>query len=228
MKCKYCNVDVSPAATTCPKCGHSVMELNPETIAKRKKKKYLIIGIIAITFIFIASTIGITMMHQEQMSDQIESIATKEDVPEASGSLGIKYNLFVERFNENRNVKKAQMEMKPAKKNESVFGYDLTSSIHVSGRIDPKTGALQMLSVFAKPGSQEELVKLVTTIGVTAESLFPSDANNVRKKVLSDLGFKKGGSLKDANNSITQENIRFQFTGTESGYIFTVSDANAE
>ena len=54
MKCKYCNADVSPAATTCPKCGHSVMELNPETIAKRKKKKYLIIGIIAITFIFIA------------------------------------------------------------------------------------------------------------------------------------------------------------------------------
>ena len=64
MKCNYCHADVSPAEKICPKCHHSVKEDNPETIQKKKRNRYLILGVAAIAIIFIITTIGMTLMVQ--------------------------------------------------------------------------------------------------------------------------------------------------------------------
>ena len=75
------------------------------------------------------------------------------------------------------------------------------------------------------PPSREDSIKMVTAMGVFVESLFPSDANAKRQAVLSDLGFRQGSNLQEADNTSIQDDIRFRFVAVKgSGYVFTVSN----
>lgn len=228
MKCKYCNADVSPAATICPKCHHSVMETNPAITAQRKKKRWLIIGVAAIAAVFVFTTIGLTLRSQQNMSEQVKTASAGQAVPDADGTLDITYALLAERFNNNANVKKAKMSLPDAKKGEASFSANLSKTILLNGKIDEQ-GRLQSLNMMARPDNKDELLKMVTVIGVLAESLFPSDADNVRTHVLDDLGFKKGSSLKEADNMSLQGHIRFRFKAVpDSGYLLAITDKDAE
>ena len=225
MKCKYCNADVSPAEITCPKCHHSVMEKNPRTQTEQKKKRLLTIGVAAIAVIFIVTTIGMMVMSQQSSTSNVKQETAQST---ASGSLDITYDLLMERFNNNANVKQEKILMKSPEKG-STFSYNLADSILLSGSIDPKTKKLQELKMLARPASKEDTVKMVTAIGVLVESLFPSDANNVRQAAFDALGFKKGSNLQEADNTFVQDNIKFQFTAVkDTGYVFTISDKDAQ
>lgn len=103
MKCKYCNADVSPAETTCPKCHHSVMEKNPNAEKNPKQKRFLTIGIAAIAIIFIVTTIGMMAASQQNTTSTVQQETSQST---ASGSLAITYDLLMERFNNNANIKK--------------------------------------------------------------------------------------------------------------------------
>ncbi len=233
MKCKYCNADVSPAEKICPKCNHSVFEDNPETKAKKKRNKKIGIGVAAIAVIFIGSTIGMTLTSQQNTSKVVEhSVQTKKststDTSVPSGEvLPIDYNLLMDRFNDNPNVSHDGLLMQELKKGVSSFEYTLSPNINVSGNISPETGEIYSVQMITNPQKQDDVVKMVTCIGVFVESLFPSDANNKRQTVLKELGFVKGGNIKNADNTSIQDDIRFRFQAVPNiGYIFTIDNKN--
>ena len=113
--------------------------------------------------------------------------------------------------------------------NGTTFSYNLSDTIMLTGSTDAKTKQLQELKMVARPASKEDTIKMVTAIGVFVESLFPSDANTVRQAAFDALGFKKGSNLQDADNTFIQDNIKFQFTAVkDTGYVFTITDKNAQ
>ena len=105
MKCKYCNADVSVAEKICPHCNHPVNEDNPETIAKKKKSRWLAVGIAAIAIIFIVTTVGMIMSSNSATTSAVNSAVNKNSAP-AGKTIGITYTLLHERFNDNVNVKR--------------------------------------------------------------------------------------------------------------------------
>ena len=225
MKCKYCDADVSVAEKICPSCHHPVNELNPEAIAKKKRNRWLKIGIGLIAVIFIATTVGMTLLSQQERSAE-----TSQSTSTASGpSLGLRYDKLMDRFNDNANVKKEKILMQGIDAKNNTFSYNLAKTILISGQLDPKSHQLLSLEMIARPASREESVQMVTTMGVLIESFFPSDANNMRQKVLSDLGFRQGGNIQEANNTSVQENIKFHFAAVkDTGYVFTITHKDAE
>ena len=235
MKCKYCNADVSPAEKICPKCNHSVFEDNPQTLAKKKRNKKIGIGVAIITFIFVGSTIGMSLMSQQNTSKVVEHSMTKttqsassSDTAAPTGDvLPVDYNLLMDRFNDNPNVSHDGMLMQELQKGATSFEYNLSPNINVSGKVSPETGDIYSLQMITNPQKQDDVVKMVTCIGVFVESFFPSDANDKRQTVLKELGFVKGGNIKNADNTSIQEDIRFRFQAVpNTGYVFTIDNKN--
>ncbi len=221
MKCKYCNADVSPAEKLCPKCHHPVNEVNPKN--KNPRKKYLTIGVAAIAFIFIATTVGITLQSQQFASSE----ASQQVSQSASNGTGlaITYEKLSDRFNDSPNAKQEKLLLQPVNKGVDSFSYNLADSILLSGKLNPKNQQLLSLEMVATPATKEDSVKMVTTMGVFIESLFPSDANAKRKAVLSELGFRQGSDLQKADNTSIQGDIRFRFVAVKgTGYVFTISN----
>ena len=110
-------------------------------------------------------------------------------------------------------------------KSTDSFSFNISESILLSGRLDPKTQQILSLEMVSTPASREDSIKMVTAMGVFVESLFPSDANAKRQAVLSDLGFRQGSNLQEADNTSIQDDIRFRFVAVKgSGYVFTVSN----
>ena len=201
------------------------MEKNPQTLQDQKKKRYLTIGVAAIAFIFIVTTIGMMVMSQQST---VSNISQETSANTGSGSIDITYDLLRERFNSNANTKQQNLSLQAVGSNGS-FDYNLSDALLVSGSIDTKTKKLREFKMIARPSSKEDTVKMVTTMGVLIESLFPSDANHVRTTVLDELGFKKGSNLQETNNTSIQGNIKFQFTAVkDTGYVFSIQDKDAE
>lgn len=225
MKCKYCDADVSVAEKICPHCHHAVNEQNPETIKKQKRNRWLKIGIGLIALIFIATTVGMTLLSQQE-----RSVETSQGGATASGpSLGIRYDKLKDRFNDNSNVKKENIPLQPIDTKSNEFSYNLAKTILISGQTDPKTHQLLSIEMVARPSTREDSIQMVTAMGVFIESLFPSDANRMRQKVLEDLGFRDGGNIQEANYTSIQQNIKFQFTAVkDTGYVFTIRHKDAE
>jgi len=225
MKCKYCNADVSVAEKICPHCNHPVNEDNPETIAKKKKSRWLAVGIAAIAIIFIVTTVGMIMSSNSATTSAVNSAVNKNSAP-AGKTIGITYTLLHERFNDNVNVKKQDILMKNVTNGD--FSYNLDKSILLSGSVDPGSKEVTRLQVIAKPTNRDESIKMLTAIGVIVESLYPSDANRMRDTVLGEMGFKQGGDIRNANNSSVHDNFKFHFAAVpEVGYVFTVTNKDA-
>ena len=201
------------------------MEKNPNAEKNPKQKRFLTIGIAAIAIIFIVTTIGMMAASQQNTTSTVQQETSQST---ASGSLAITYDLLMERFNNNANIKKEKILMK-SMDNGTTFSYNLSDTIMLTGSTDAKTKQLQELKMVARPASKEDTIKMVTAIGVFVESLFPSDANTVRQAAFDALGFKKGSNLQDADNTFIQDNIKFQFTAVkDTGYVFTITDKNAQ
>lgn len=225
MKCNYCHADVSPAEKICPKCHHSVKEDNPETIQKKKRNRYLILGVAAIAIIFIITTIGMTLRSQQNAISPSEQ-TTQTDTEAA---LDITYAKLKDRFNDNANAKSSKILLKDIDNSQTSFQYNLSDSIIFSGTVNPKNKKIISLQIIAQPSNQDELVKMVTAMGVMIESMHPSDASNSRQKVLSELGFTKGSNIQEANNTSVVDHIKYHFAFIkETGYVFTIQPVNAE
>jgi len=221
MKCKYCNADVSPAEKICPKCHHSVFAENPKN--KNPRKKYLTIGVAAIAFIFIATTVGITLQSQQATSSEAAQQITQTA---ASGTgIDITYDKLKDRFNDSPNAKQEKVLLQNVNKGSDSFSYNLADSILLSGKLNPKNQQIISIEMIATPANKEDSVRMVTTMGVFIESLFPSDATDKRQAVLSDLGFRQGSNLQEADNTSIQGDIRFRFVAVKgTGYVFTISN----
>ena len=226
MKCKYCNADVSVAEKICPSCNHPVNEENPETIAKKKKSRWLAIGIAAIAIIFIVTTIGMIMNSNAATTSAVNSAVNQSSSAPSGKTLGITYTLLHDRFNDNVNVKKQDILMKNVTNGD--FSYNLDKSIMMTGSVDPGSKEVSKIQVIAKPTNRDESIKMLTAIGVIVESLYPSDANHMRDMVLGEMGFKQGGDIRNANNSSVHDNNKFHFAAVpEVGYVFTVTHKDA-
>ena len=221
MKCKYCNADVSPAEKLCPKCHHSVNEINPKN--KSRKKKYLTIGIAAIAVIFITTTVGMTLQSQQNAGAEVSQKVSQTAA--AGPGINVTYEKLRDRFNDSPNAKQENILLQDVDKSTDSFSFNISESILLSGRLDPKTQQILSLEMVSTPASREDSIKMVTAMGVFVESLFPSDANAKRQAVLSDLGFRQGSNLQEADNTSIQDDIRFRFVAVKgSGYVFTVSN----
>jgi len=227
MKCKYCNADVSAAETICPKCHHSVKEDNPETLKKKKRNRYIAIGVGLIAVIFIVSTVGITLRSQQNLTAQAGQAVSHQGTASAAAELNLPYSKLRDAFNDNAMAKKENLSLKDISKTTPDFQYNLANKILLSGKINTQNQHIISLQMIAQPSSQEEMVQMVTAIGVFIESFYPSDAASMRKKVLDDLGFKKGADIRTANNDSLQKDIKFHFSFVkDTGYVFIAEPAN--
>lgn len=225
MKCKYCNADVSVAEKICPSCNHPVNEDNPETIAKKKKSRWLSIGIAAIAIVFIASTVGM-MMNSNTATTAAVNSAAKSSASAGGPTIGITYQLLHDRFNDNVNVKKQDILMKNVTNGD--FSYNLDKTVLITGSVDPGSKEVTKVQVIAKPTNRDESIKMLTTIGVLVESLYPSDANHMRDTVLGEMGFKQGSDIRKADNTAVHDNNKFHFAAVpEVGYVFTITNKDA-
>ena len=225
MKCKYCSADVSVAEKICPSCHHPVDEDNPETIAKRKKSRWLSFGIAAIAIVFIVTTIGMMMGSSSSVTSTVNSVTGKTSSHTAP-SIGITYTLLHDRFNDNLNVKKQDILMKHVTNGD--FSYNLDKTILLSGSVDPGSKEVTKLQVIAQPTNRDESIKMLTAIGVLVESLYPSDASHMRDTILGEMGFKQGGDIRQADNTAIHDNNKFHFTAVpEIGYVFTITNKDA-
>jgi hypothetical protein len=229
MKCKYCNADISLAEKICPKCHHSVKEDNPDALRKKKRNRYITIGVSVIAFIFIVSTIGITLQSQQTLTSQTGTSSTAASDKTAGASLDTTYGNLMERFNDNSAAQKEHILLKSIDEKSSSFQYNLLDTLILSGKIDVKNQKLLSVQMIAQPATQDDMVKMVTAIGVLIESFYPSDASAMRKKVLADLGFKQGSDIRTANNVAIQGNTEFHFAFIkDTGYVFIVKNKNAD
>lgn len=228
MKCKYCNADVSAAEKICPKCHHPVSQDNPETLRKKKRNRYIAIGVGLIAFIFVVSTVGITLRSQQDLAGQAGSHAAQQQTASLP-ALDIKYTKLMDSFNDNAMAKKEKLTLREIDKASSTFQYNLADKLLLSGKINTGDQKLVSLQMVGQPATQEDMVQMVTAIGVFVESLYPSDASNMRKKVLDDLGFKKGADIRSANNVSVQGNTKFHFAFVQdTGYVFIIETKDAE
>ena len=222
MKCLYCNADVSPADKICPKCHHSVQEASPTSLAQKKKQKYINVGVAVIAFIFIITTIGITMSSQQDMGSKVTGNTTIEHGN--NPSIDITYQRLQERYNDNSMAQKQKVLLKDIAVDNTSFQYNISEHILFSGQIDPASKQIISLEMIAVPSDNDDMVKMVSIIGVLAESFAPSNASDVRKAVLADLGFKKDADLKNIDNVSIQGNIKYHFSFVQdTGYVLEIS-----
>ena len=203
MKCKYCQADVSAAEKICPKCHHPVNQDNPDTLRKKKRNRYIAIGVGLIAFIFVVSTVGMTMRSQQNLAGQAGH-ETAQQQTASLPALDIKYPKLMDTFNDNAMAKKEKLTLRNIDKSAATFQYSLADKLLLSGKVNPGNQTLISLQMVGQPATQEDMVQMVTAIGVFVESFYPSDASNMRKKVLNDLGFRKGADIHSANNVSVQ------------------------
>lgn len=228
MKCKYCEVEISPNEKICHHCGRFLGEEKLDDTKKRKRNMWIALGVIGVAVAFILTTFGGVLLNQQRTNEHLQ----KQVAVASANNLGMTFEEFKDNFNKNdfamqNKLHIGDVELKKAA-NEATFQSILSEKLAINGligKLDHKILELQVIGI--PSGVRDDQVRLVSTIGILIDTFSPELYDDEKRTVLKELGFDKNTDLTKANNVVVRGNVKYIFKFVkEVGYIFIVTNAN--
>lgn len=227
MNCKYCNTELTKNEKICPCCGRYLNNDIPKP-AYRKRSMWLGLGIIIIAIIFILTTFGGNLLTQKATNENLE----KQVAATTGNHLGMTFDKFKNSFNDNEYTKKIGLNIgnvEMVKSNgDSSFQYVFNDKLLINGVVGKYDYKLLEIRIIGQPSNAEDdIIKLVTAMGVLIDLFSPDIPMNKRGEILNELGFNQDADLYKASNTAIRGDKKYNLKFVDQvGFIFSVNHIN--